>query len=63
MNEVLTFKDFVKRYRLGFFEKRKFAKFIDTLGMGWYDSVLWKPESWEKYYMKFRSNNCHESDK
>lgn len=63
MNETLTFKDFVKKYHLGFFEKRKFAKFIDTLGMGWYDAVLWKLESWEKYYLRFRSNSRHELDK
>lgn len=63
MSEILKFKDFVKKYHLGFFERRRFAKFIDTLGMGWHDVVLWRLENWERYYLRFRSNGRHESDK
>ena len=52
--ELLKFKDFIKRYRIHFFEKRRFAKFIDSLGMGWHDRVLWLLESWEYYYLRFK---------
>lgn len=50
----LTFKQFSKTYHLGHFEKKRFAKFIDTLGLGWNDTVFWKAADWERHYLKFK---------
>jgi hypothetical protein len=63
MKELLTFKDFTKRYQLHFFERRKFAKLIDTLGLGWHYAVLWKLESWEYYFLRFRDTTSYENNK
>ena len=61
--ELLEFKDFTKRYGIRFFEKRKFANFIDTLGLGRHNYVLWKKESWDYYYLKFRDRYAYEGNK
>lgn len=54
LEDKLTFKQFTKTYHLGFFEKKRFERFIDTLGLGWYDTVLWRITTWEMYYLKFK---------
>ena len=54
LGDKITFKQFIKTYQLGFFEKKRFAKFIDTLGLGWYDTVSWRVTTWEMYYLKFK---------
>lgn len=54
LGDKITFKQFTKTYNLGFFEKKRFAKFIDTLGLGWYDAVFWRTATWEMYYLKFK---------
>lgn len=54
LGDKITFKQFIKTYHLGFFEKKRFAKFIDTLGLGWYDTVFWRMTTWEMYYLKFK---------
>lgn len=54
LGDKITFNQFTKTYHLGFFEKKRFAKYIDTLGIGWYDTVLWRTATWEMYYLKFK---------
>lgn len=54
--EKLTFKQFTKEYHIRFFEKRNFAEYIDSLGLGCYDIVLWDLRRWEDEYSKFRLN-------
>ena len=54
LGDKITFKQFAETYHLRFFEKRRFTKFIDTLGLGWYDTVFWRMTTWEMYYLKFK---------
>lgn len=50
----LTFKQFTKTYHLGFFGRKKFAKYINTLGLSWHDIVFWEATDWIRYYLKFK---------
>jgi hypothetical protein len=54
LGDKITFKQFAETYHLGFFEKKRFEKFINTLGLGWYDAVSWRVTTWEMYYLKFK---------
>lgn len=53
--KTLVFKEFVKELKLSFFEKYNFAKYINSLGMGSYNKVIWTKENWMDYYQKFKN--------
>ena len=50
----MSFKEFTKKYHFSFIERIKFAKYHDTIGIGWHYMSLQNEDSWIHEFIRFR---------
>jgi len=53
----MNFKEFTKKYHFSFIERIKFAKYHNTIGIGWHYMSLQNEDSWIHEFIRYRREN------